>query len=113
MNKISAEAIIDIKDIEYQAMKIAEKYNPQKIILFGSYGTGNPTVDSDVDLFIILESESPSLELGAEISLLLSHSFPMDIVVRTPQEVAKRIEYGDFFIKDILDNGKVLYERPS
>lgn len=35
----------------------------------------------------------------------------MDILVRTPQEIAKRLEYGDFFISDIMEKGKVVYER--
>jgi len=104
-------SLIDIKKIEAQALAIAQEYQPEKIILFGSYATGNPTPDSDVDLLIILDTKESTWELSVKISLMLKHSYPMDIIVRTPQDIAKRLRHGDFFIMDIMENGKVLYER--
>lgn len=104
-------SLIDIKKIEAQALAIAKQYQPEKIILFGSYATGNPTPDSDVDLLVIIDTKRSTWELGVEISLMLKHSFPLDIIVKTPQEIIKRLNYGDFFIRDIVEKGKVLYER--
>jgi predicted nucleotidyltransferase len=103
---------IGIKEIEEKVRPIIEKYRPDKIILFGSYAAGNPTPASDVDLLVIMNTDRSTLELAAEVSLTVEHSFPMDILVRTPQEIAKRLQYGDFFIQDILEKGKLLYERP-
>ena len=103
--------MINLKYINRQAQTIAQNYNPNKIILFGSYATGNPTLDSDVDLMIVIETSRRSKELGAEISANLKQSFPMDIVVKTPSEIKRRLQLGDFFLKDVMENGKVLYER--
>lgn len=102
---------VEMNEIKDKVQTIAEKYEPDKIILFGSYAAGNPTSDSDVDLLIIMDTTRSTWDLAVEISSTLKHSFPMDILVRTPQEITKRLEYGDFFIRDIIDRGKVLYER--
>lgn len=102
---------IGIKEIEEKVRPIIEKYRPDKIILFGSYAAGNPTPASDVDLLVILDSNRSTWDLSIEISLSIKHTFPMDILVRTPQEIARRLQYGDFFIRDIMETGKVLYER--
>ncbi len=103
---------IAIKEIEEKVRPIIEKYRPDKIILFGSYAAGNPTPASDVDLLVIVDTNQSTWDLSVEISLSVKHTFPMDILVRTPQEIAKRLEYGDYFIRDILEKGKLLYERP-
>ena len=90
---------------------IIRKFNPEKIILFGSYASGNPVPESDVDLFIIMHSNKPSWEKSIEVSLALRHTFPIDIIVKTPDEIDNRLNAGDFFIKDIFKKGRVLYER--
>jgi len=102
---------IGMLEIEDKVQTIAEKFEPAKIILFGSYAAGSPTSDSDVDLLIIMDTDRSTWDIAVEISSALKHSFPMDIIVRTPQEIARRLEYGDFFIQDIMEKGKVLYDR--
>jgi predicted nucleotidyltransferase len=102
---------IDMKEIRNKVKAITEKYEPEKIILFGSCAAGNTTSASDVDLLIIMNTNRSTWDLAVEISSTLKHSFPMDILVRTPQEIARRLKYGDFFIRDIMEKGKVLYER--
>ena len=102
---------VDIKCIKDKIHPVVKKYKPEKIILFGSYATGDPTPDSDVDLLIIIETEQQTWDVGVDISLMLKHSFPMDIIVKTPQEIQKRLNYGDYFIKDIIETGKIIYER--
>ncbi len=98
--------------LQLMAEKIKEKFNPQKIILFGSYASGNPTEDSDIDLLVIMETkERYSLE-ATRIRLYLDETlgfmYPMDIIVRSPNEVEKRISQGDFFLKTILTKGVYL-----
>jgi uncharacterized protein len=66
-----------------------------------------------VDLLVILNTEQSTWDISVEIFLMLKHEIPMDVLVRTPVEIAKRLKYGDFFIKEILENGKILYERNS
>jgi predicted nucleotidyltransferase len=98
-------------EIKAQSQRIAEKFNPEKIILFGSYANGRSTPESDVDLLIIVNSNRPVRDISVEISLFLDHAFPLDIIVKTRQEIERRLSFGDFFIEDIIDKGKVLYER--
>ncbi len=100
-----------LKEIKGQVQIIVEKFDPLKIILFGSYAWGKPTPESDVDLLIIVDSEKPTWQLASEISLALNHAFPMDLIVKTKQEVERRLAIGDYFIEDVVNKGKVLYER--
>lgn len=74
---------------------IIDQIDPEKIILFGSYGKGNPTEDSDVDLLIIMNTTLPPAERQRRISrLLYPRIASLDIVVKTPGEIelAKREE---------------------
>lgn len=98
-------------EIKSQANIIKKKFDPEKIILFGSYAQGSPTLESDVDLLVIVNTNNSTLKLSSEIALSLDHSFPLDIIVRTPEQIEKRIQNGDFFLEDIISHGKVLYER--
>ncbi|KAA3604113.1 MAG: nucleotidyltransferase domain-containing protein [Calditrichaeota bacterium] len=98
-------------EIKMQAIRIAERFEPEKIILFGSYANGNPTAESDVDLLVVIETEESALKLSSKIALFLEHSFPLDILVKTPKQIEKRLKEGDFFLKEIFDFGKILYER--
>lgn len=92
--------------------RIVEEINPEKIVLFGSYAYGEPTPDSDVDLLVIWDTDLPGTERSWAVSrLLLPRPFPVDILVRTPGEVEQALARGDFFMREILEHGKVLYER--
>ncbi|OGG87328.1 hypothetical protein CO134_03395 [Candidatus Kuenenbacteria bacterium CG_4_9_14_3_um_filter_39_14] len=95
-------------------LTIAKKlrnYKPKKIILFGSYVNGKINQDSDVDLLIIKDTKQNPYERIPEVrKYLLGSDFAFDILVMTPQEIKRRLLVDDFFIKDIIQNGKVLYE---
>ncbi|MFZ5516821.1 MAG: nucleotidyltransferase domain-containing protein [Candidatus Zhuqueibacterota bacterium] len=92
---------------------IVSKFNPDKIILFGSYAEGKPTEESDLDLLVILTPKHSTFQTSVEISLAMTHNYPLDIIVRTPAEIKRRLKSGDFFINNIIKNGKVLNERVS
>lgn len=89
---------------------IAEKFQPEKIILFGSYAYGKPNQDSDVDLLVVLPFEGGSVQKAVEIRQALRAPFPLDLLVRTPQDIQVRLKMGDFFIQDIVQKGLVIYE---
>ncbi len=76
---------VSLTEIKQVLQEVIEKFQPEKIILFGSYAEGNVTPDSDVDLLIVVAGNKPSWEMAIDISLLIKHNFPMDILVRTPQ----------------------------
>jgi len=92
--------------------RIVQALQPEKIILFGSYAYGTPTPDSDVDLLVVMETTASVTERYLAVCRLLRpRPFPVDILVKTPQEIEQALEKGDFFIKDIFTQGEVLYER--
>ena len=100
------------KSLRPAIQKIVDDLNPEKIILFGSYAYGRPTPNSDVDLLIVLETNAQLKERSWKVSrLLLPRPFPVDILVKTPREIEKALKSGDFFLREILTRGKVLYER--
>lgn len=92
--------------------KIVDFSHPEKVILFGSRAWGQPTKDSDVDLFVIQESNERRLEREIKLRLAI---FPagvaVDVLAYTPEEVSRRLKIGDFFIKKVLAKGKVLYAK--
>ena len=83
---------------------------PEKIILFGSYAAGRATDDSDIDMLVIMPFDGSSINKSAEMRLSLSSKYSIDLLVRTPQQIKRRLELGDCFYQEILDKGKVLYE---
>jgi len=94
--------------------RIVRELQPQKIILFGSYGYGSPTPDSDVDLLVIMEtSDRPADRYLAVSRLIRPRPFPLDILVKTPAEIAEAMVKGDVFIREIVTRGQTLYERPD
>ena len=91
--------------------QIVKECHPRKIMLFGSYAHGRPGKDSDVDLLVVMNSNKRPVDRAIEVSKSLRfYPFPMDILVRTPQEIRRRIQIGDPFYREILTRGKILYE---
>src|SRR5712692_7711865 len=90
--------------------QIAARFRPQKVILFGSHAYGIPTRDSDVDLLVVMESALRSVEQAVEIRKAVDFPFPTDLLVRTPSQIAHRLQAGDQFLHEVISRGKVLYE---
>lgn len=107
----SGQHRVPMSEIHEAVQVIVKKYRPEKVILFGSYAKGNANEGSDVDLLVVMDTEQSTWDIAVKISLAVTHSFPMDILVRTSEEIARRLKLGDFFIRDIMENGKILYER--
>ncbi len=93
--------------------QIAEKFKPIKIILFGSYAYGKPTQISDVDLLVVMDSSIKENQLSVTIRKAIDYHFGLDLIVKTPKSLSSRIDMGDFFLKEILQKGKVLYEQDT
>jgi predicted nucleotidyltransferase len=100
------------KQIDAVVQKIVQEFHPEKVILFGSYAYGKPNADSDVDLLVVMESdERPARRAIRVVRQLLDVPFPMDVLVRTPQEVRQRLQMNDCFVREIVERGRVLYEQ--
>ncbi len=98
--------------IKKVAMQIVDAHHPEKIMLFGSHAYGKPNKDSDVDLLVVLKSRKRPADRSTMVyKSMLYYPFPMDIIVRTPQEIRRRMGMGDSFYQEIISKGKVLYER--
>lgn len=96
--------------IRHICRRIAEEFKPEKIILFGSYAYGKPTMESDVDLLVVMEFEGGHFFQAHKITQRLSLALPLDLLVYTPQQLQYRLEIGDRFIREIVEQGKVMYE---
>ena len=102
--------MVAMKEIEEFGQRIGREFGAERVILFGSYARGEVTEDSDVDLLVIESFEGRSVDKSVEIRMKLRPQFPLDLLVRTPKKVRERIKMGDDFMREILEEGKVLYE---
>lgn len=95
------------------ARQIAERFQPDKIILFGSYAYGQPHPESDVDLLVIMPAHDV-VNQEIRIGLALDRPFLHDIVVRTPKQIERGLREGDcdWFLREVMEKGRVLYEAP-
>ena len=87
-------------------------YEPEKIIVFGSYAHGTQTESSDLDILVIKDTEDRWLDRVRQVSgLLTPRRLPMDILVKTPNEVAKALNERELFMREVTEEGVVAYER--
>ncbi len=98
------------KAIDQVVEQIVEKFKPEKIILFGSYARGNPRPESDVDLLVVMDTPLKESKQSLEIRRYLDILFGLDLIVHTPKKLKERVDMGDWFLRDVLKEGKVLYE---
>lgn len=99
--------------VELVSRAIALKFHPEKIVLFGSHAHGNPRPESDVDLLVVMPFEGSPFRQAA---VILDHVvravgvLPLDLLVRTAEQVQERIQMGDTFMRDVIERGRVMYE---
>ena len=98
------------KEIKKLCEEIAHWFRPQKIILFGSHAYGEPQWDSDVDLLVIMPFRGSPHRQAVTIRNRIEAEVALDLLVRTPEQVSRRLEMGDSFMREILERGKVVYE---
>lgn len=105
--------MITQRQIEAYAAAVAREFRPLKIILFGSYAYGTPTEDSDVDLMVVMPSDHSGVknrDKAIAIDASIPAAFPLDLLVRDPEDIRWRLEEGDCFLHDVFSKGRVLYE---
>ena len=98
-------------DIRRVAQAIGAAFKPEKVYLFGSYAFGQPTPESDVDLLVLINTRLSNVEQAVRIRQQIPFHFATDLPVRTPAQIARRLQLGDVFLQDIVTNGVVLYEN--
>ena len=101
-----------MKTIRAIAKHIAEKFDPEEIILFGSHAYGKPNAWSDVDLLVVMDTPKGEMEAIIDVGESLPDlEFSVDVIVRSRAVLEKRKKLGDWFLREITKKGKVLYER--
>ena len=91
------------------ADEIARRYAPEKIILFGSHARGTANEDSDVDMLVIMDFEGRERQMVSDIRSNIRSHFPLDLIVRSTKDIEWRIKEDDFFLQEVMQQGKVLY----
>ena len=101
--------------IQEMVRRIAERFHPEQIILFGSHATGRAGQDSDVDLLVVMRGvEGRRRKTATAIDIALKDaSLPKDIIVVTPEELQRHRDMVGTIIRPALREGKVVYERTA
>ncbi len=101
--------MVAMNDIQEFAGRIVKEYRPEQIILFGSHAAGNARHDSDVDLMVVMPDQGNPLLTAAEISRNVPADFPVEIIVRDPMDLQRRLAQHDWFLLEVVKTGKVLH----
>jgi len=103
--------MVKLIEIRKYARTLGSEFSPDRVILFGSYAHRSANDDSDVDILVIMNHDKPrNVDQAIAMRLKTDAPFPMDMLVRRPDEVAARLAMNDTFLKGILQDGEVLFE---
>ena len=101
--------MIPLKAIQATCDDIVREFSPMQVILFGSYAYGNPTTESDVDLFVVMEEKRQAWEMQERIP----RRFEVDLHIWCPEDIAYRVAHNDWFLREVLEKGNVLYDTTT
>jgi len=104
--------MISRRQIRELSEQIVREFKPDRIILFGSHAYGRPTDDSDLDLLVVMPFRGKDFRQAVRIASRLPAHLPVDVIVRTPETLRRRLDLGDFFLREIIEKGRVLYATP-
>ena len=100
--------------LEEMTRRIVERFQPDRIILFGSYAKGEVTEDSDLDILIVMPVEGSRRQRANEIDLALADRIvPMDLIVVTPEQFDRQKDAIGTIVREAVREGKVIYERAA
>lgn len=99
--------------LDYVTKTIVDRFHPKRIVVFGSHARGDAGPDSDLDLFVEMDTPRRPPDRAIDVSEVFGlRSWPMDIVVYTPEEVRRLRHINGTLLSVIEKEGKVLYEQP-
>ena len=105
MERVTQQEVVDF------VKEVVRRFKPERVVLFGSHASDSTTSESDVDLLVVMEFEGRPHHQAFQIRKRVKRSFPLDLLVRRPADIERRLRMGDYFIREIMKEGKVLYER--
>jgi predicted nucleotidyltransferase len=100
---------IPLTAIRRFARRLAERFRPDKIVLFDSYAYGKPREESDVDLLVIMRTKN-AIDQSIRIKTAFERLFSLDLIVRIPWQIERGLKDDNWFLREIIEKGKVLYE---
>jgi predicted nucleotidyltransferase len=100
------------EEVATYVRRIVETTDPDAVVLFGSRARGTHATDSDVDLLVVHSGPGLRRIQRAAYEAVLGHTSPLEIIVRTPEELTRRLAYADPFTTRIVREGRVLYGKP-
>ncbi|MCX6249221.1 MAG: nucleotidyltransferase domain-containing protein [Bacteroidetes bacterium] len=104
--------MIAVKKLDEIVKRIVEVYQPEKVILFGSYANGTAKETSDIDLLLVKQTDEVPVERAVTVRRSLrGFLFPMDILVYTPKEIENSSRNKFSFVSRVLKSGKILYDK--
>ena len=94
--------------------RIVARFDPQKVIVFGSVARGQTGPDSDVDLLVVMPVHGSRRKAAIEIDRkLIGIAVPVDVIVVTPEELERDADQIGTALRPALREGRVLYERAA
>jgi predicted nucleotidyltransferase len=102
--------MVPMRDIRAFVRRIVAEFKPRRVILFGSYAYGTPTVDSDVDLLVVFSGRGTAVDRSLDIRLRIPRPFALDLLTRTSEELDRRLAMNDWFMREVVEKGRVLYD---
>ena len=103
--------MVAMNQIDELARRIAQEFDPDRVILFGSHAYGTPAEYSDVDLLVIMPFEGNSFDQATAILERVRPGYYVDVIVRSPDDAARRYREFDPLVREAFDRGTVLYAR--
>ena len=110
--------MINIEELKPQIIEALKPLNPDKIVLFGSYSYGEPSENSDIDIFLLKDVEkeeisSLQVEAGVNLfNLIKRYKIGFDVFVDSEARMLDRIKnIKDQFYDKILKEGKIIYGK--
>ncbi len=101
--------IVTREALQAFTQRLVAQFAPQQVILFGSQARGEARWDSDADILVVMPFEGKPLESVKAMHEAGAAEFPLDLHLRRPEEIAPRYRWGDPFIREALDHGRVLH----
>ena len=99
------------KELNSFLLRVKEKYDPERVILFGSAASGQVKEQSDLDLVVVAETRDDFWSRLKKMAPLCSRRVGMDVLLYTPQEYQRLLEKRSFFRREVDAKGKVLYAK--
>jgi predicted nucleotidyltransferase len=109
----SPKPLVTQAALEAFTQRLVERFDPEQVILFGSMVRGEARWDSDADLLVVMPFEGRSLETVKAMRSACEADFPLDLHLRRPEEIGPRYRWGDPFIREALNHGKLLHSKLS